>query len=160
MDNIAMLFVCLGVGMALRWFARVPDNAHVTINAFIINVALPALILQQIHGVRIDPTMVFAVVMPWLIFGASVALFWLVGRQLKLPQATIGALAVIGGLGNTSFLGLPMIEGVCFILHLIRIVAYQLGLDGPRLADRGAPSRRFVQRGLPIGHASRRGRIS
>ncbi len=110
MDNIAMLFVCLGVGMALRWFARVPDNAHVTINAFIINVALPALILQQIHGVRIDPTMVFAVVMPWLIFGASVALFWLVGRQLKLPQATIGALAVIGGLGNTSFLGLPMIE--------------------------------------------------
>ena len=51
-------------------------------------------------------------------------------------------------------------EGVCFILHLIRIVAYQLGRDGPRLAGRGAPSRRFVQRGLPIGHASRRGRIS
>ena len=55
MDNIAMLFLCLAVGMALRKFGRVPDNAHVTINGFIVNVALPALILQQIHNVKLDP---------------------------------------------------------------------------------------------------------
>ena len=54
--------------------------------------------------------MVYAVLMPWLLFAASAALFWVVGRQLDLPPATTGALAVVGGLGNTSFIGLPMIE--------------------------------------------------
>jgi predicted permease len=110
MDNIAMLFLCLAIGMALRKLGRVPDNAHVTLNAFIVNVALPALILQQIHNVNLDPAMIYAVLMPWLLFAASAALFWIIGRQLKLPPTTTGALAVVGGLGNTSFIGLPMIE--------------------------------------------------
>lgn len=110
MDNIAMLIACLAIGMALRQFNRLPENAPASINAFIINVALPALILRQIHDVRFDPTMLLAVLMPWLIFAASVVLFWFVGRSLDLPRATTGALAVVGGLGNTSFLGLPMIE--------------------------------------------------
>ena len=42
MTNIAMLVVCLVVGMILRITRRVPVNAHVSINAFIIHVALPA----------------------------------------------------------------------------------------------------------------------
>ena len=110
MDNIIMLFVCLAMGMALRWSNRVPDNAHVTINAFIIHVSLPALTLLQIHAVRLDRSLLDAVCMPWLLFAASVALFWAVGNALKLPRTTTGALAVVGGLGNTSFIGLPMIE--------------------------------------------------
>ncbi len=110
MDNIALLFVCLAIGMTLRAFGRLPDNAHVTINGYIINIALPALIFQQIHLVRFHADLAFAVLMPWLLFTASVALFLLVGRSLALPRTTTGALAVVGGLGNTSFLGLPMIE--------------------------------------------------
>jgi hypothetical protein len=39
MDHIAMLFLCLAIGIALRKFRRIPDNAHTTINAFIINVS-------------------------------------------------------------------------------------------------------------------------
>jgi predicted permease len=110
MDNILMLFACLAIGMALRKFHRVPDNAHTAINAFIVNVALPALILQQIHGLKFDVAMVYAVLMPWILFAISAAIFWAVGRQLNLPRTTTGALAVVGGLGNTSFIGLPMIE--------------------------------------------------
>jgi predicted permease len=110
MDNIIMLFVCLAVGMALRWSKRVPDNAHTSINAFIIHVSLPALTLLQVHAVGLDPALFYAVVMPWLLFLASATLFWAVGRALRLPPATTGALAVVGGLGNTSFIGLPMIE--------------------------------------------------
>ena len=110
MDNIIMLFVCLAAGMALRLSGRVPENAHVGINAFIIHISLPALTLLQVHNARLDPTLFYAVLMPWLLFAASALLFWIVGRALRLPRATIGALAVVGGLGNTSFIGLPMIE--------------------------------------------------
>jgi predicted permease len=110
MNNIIMLLVCLAIGMLLRKFNRVPDNAHTAINACIIHISLPALTLLQIHDVRPDPALFYAVLMPWLLFGVSVVLFWSIGRRLKLPRPTTGALAVVGGLGNTSFIGLPMIE--------------------------------------------------
>ncbi len=110
MDNVIMLFACLAVGMALRWGKRVPDNAHTSINAFIIHVSLPAVTLLQVHSVVFDPALLYAALMPWLLFAASAVLFWAVGRLLRLPRTTIGALAVVGGLGNTSFMGLPMIE--------------------------------------------------
>jgi predicted permease len=54
--------------------------------------------------------------------------FWLVGRWLHLPRATTGALILVGGLGNTSFFGLPMVEA--FYGHAglsTAIVADQLG---------------------------------
>lgn len=110
MNNIILLFACLGIGMALRWSGRAPDNAHTSINAFVIHVSLPALTLLQVHAVTIDTTLAYAVLMPWLLFLASVALFWSLGTALGLPRTTTGALAVVGGLGNTSFVGLPMIE--------------------------------------------------
>ena len=110
MDNIIMLLLCLAIGMALRLFKRAPDNAHTSINSFIIYVSLPALTLLQIHAITLNPSLLYAIFMPWLLFAASALLFWMVGRALKLPKATTGALAVVGGLGNTSFIGLPMIE--------------------------------------------------
>ncbi len=110
MDNVIMLFACLAVGMALRWGKRVPENAHTSINAFVIHVSLPALTLLQMRFVVLDPALLYAALMPWFLFAASAILFWAVGRLLRLPRTTIGALAVVGGLGNTSFMGLPMIE--------------------------------------------------
>jgi malate permease and related proteins len=110
MDNIIMLVFCLAAGMGLRWSGRVPDNAHIALNAFIIHVSLPAVTLLQVHGVSLACPLIYAVLMPWLLFAASAGLFWTIGRALRLPRATTGALAVLGGLGNTSFIGLPMIE--------------------------------------------------
>ena len=110
MTNVAMLVVCLLVGMLLRKTRRVPENAHVSINAFIVHVALPALILGQIHGLRLSPELFFPVSMPWLLFALSLPAFMLVGRWLKLPATVTGALIMTAGLANTSFVGLPMIE--------------------------------------------------
>lgn len=110
MQNIILLLLCLAIGMVLRHFNRVPDNAHTTLNVFIINVSFPALILGQVHGLHFGSALLFSVLMPWLMFGIGVALFWTTARYLKLPPATTGALMLTGGLANTSFIGLPMIE--------------------------------------------------
>jgi predicted permease len=110
MTNIAMLVVCLLAGMVLRLTRRVPDNAHLGINAFIIHVALPALILGQIHGLRITPELLYPVSMPWVMFAITVVVFAAIGRLLKFPDVVTGALIITAGLANTSFVGLPMIE--------------------------------------------------
>ena len=128
MDNIIMLFACLAIGMGLRRFNRVPEHAHISINAFIINVSLPAVTLLQIHAVRLDQSLLYAALMPWLVFAASALLFWYLGRMLKLSRATTGALAVLGGLGNTSFIGLPMIESFYGVTGMpVGIIIDQLG---------------------------------
>jgi malate permease and related proteins len=45
MSNIILLLFCLVAGIALRALKRVPENAHQAINAFVLNISLPALAL-------------------------------------------------------------------------------------------------------------------
>jgi predicted permease len=54
--------------------------------------------------------MLLVAAMAWLVFGVSAGFFWFVGRRLHLFRATTGALTLVGGLGNTSFFGVPMVE--------------------------------------------------
>lgn len=96
--------------MLLRRFRRMPDNAPATLNGFIIHVSLPALTLRYIHELKISGDVMLTALMAWLVFGLSFLFFRAVGRWLRLPRATTGALILVGGLGNTSFFGLPMVE--------------------------------------------------
>jgi len=110
MTNISMLIVCLLAGLLLRAAQRVPDNAHAAINGFIVNVALPALVLGQIHGLRLTTNLLWPASMPWLLFALSATVFTVLARLMKLPRSTAGAFIMTAGLANTSFVGLPMIE--------------------------------------------------
>ena len=110
MNNLLLLVLCFAAGMLLRRFGRMPDNAPATLNSFIIHVSLPALTLLYIHQLKFTGDMLLTCLMAWLVFCASVGFFWLAARLLRLSRATTGALMLTGGLGNTSFFGLPMVE--------------------------------------------------
>lgn len=64
MNNIILLFACLLLGMLLRVTNRIPDNTHNALNAFIIHISLPALIILQIHGVTLRPQLLLSIAMP------------------------------------------------------------------------------------------------
>lgn len=110
MTNIIMLFVCLVAGLLLARSRRLPDNAHTTISGFIVHIALPALILSQIHGLHLSSDMLWPILMPWMLFAMSSAIFVFIARVWRFSPLTTGALIITAGLGNTSFVGLPMIE--------------------------------------------------
>lgn len=110
MSNLILLVACFVAGMLLRRARRLPENAPAALNGFVIHVSLPALTLLYIHDLKFDGDVLLVALMAWLVFGLSLGFFWLVGRWLKLPRATTGALMLTGGLGNTSFFGLPMVE--------------------------------------------------
>jgi malate permease and related proteins len=84
MSNIVMLFACLAIGMGLRRFNRLPDQAPISINAFLINVSLPAVTFLRIHAVRLDQSLLYAALMPWLIFAMSAFLFWYFGARAAI----------------------------------------------------------------------------
>jgi predicted permease len=110
MNNIVLLFLCLLFGIALRMMRRFPDNAHLSLNSFIIHISLPALIILQIHHVSLRPEHLFSIAMPWIMFSIGVGFFWVLSARLRFSRETTGALMLSGGLANTSFVGLPMIE--------------------------------------------------
>lgn len=110
MSNFILLTTCFILGMALPRLGRMPVDASRSFNAFIINVSLPALALHYIHEIRFESALFFPAAMPALIFAGSL-LFALAGARLfSLDRATTGCLIVVGGVSNTTIVGLPMIE--------------------------------------------------
>jgi hypothetical protein len=109
-NNFVLLGACFLLGMLLRRSGRLPPNAHAALNGFVIHISLPAVTLLYVHGLQMDATLLFPVAMAWVMFGAGLLVFRVVGGALALPRETVGALILTGSLANTSFIGLPMIE--------------------------------------------------
>lgn len=110
MNNIILLIVCFCAGMILRRSGRFPEATPAALNGFVIHVSLPALALLHIHRIKPDASLIFPALMAWVLFGVGYLFFRTVSRFAGFPPATTGALSLVGGLGNTSFVGLPMIE--------------------------------------------------
>jgi len=110
MNNLLLLIVCFVIGMLLHRYKRMPVNTPAVLNTFIIHVSFPALILFSVHSMKISGHIGLMAAMAWICFALSAGFFRLVGRRLNLPRPTEGALILTGGLCNTSYVGLPMIE--------------------------------------------------
>ena len=110
MNNIIMLILCFVAGILLRRARLMPENAPATLNSFIIHISVPSLTLLYIHDLKLTGDIFLVMAMAWLCFGMAAGFFWLAGRYFGFSRGTVGALILTGGLGNTAFFGLPMIE--------------------------------------------------
>ncbi|WP_320039899.1 hypothetical protein [uncultured Desulfobacter sp.] len=110
MSNIILLVVRFLAGIMLRKISQCPANTPEALNGFIIYISLPSLALYHIHTLAITRELIYTGLMAWILFGLGAFFFYFTGKKLKLSRATIGALVLTGGLGNTSFVGLPMIS--------------------------------------------------
>lgn len=110
MNNYVLLGACLLLGLFLRRSGRLPDNAAASLNGFVVHISLPALTLTYVHGLKLDTSLILPALMAWVMFGVGCGFFWLAARALGFSRATTGGLMLTGGLANTSFIGLPMID--------------------------------------------------
>lgn len=128
MANIILLAVCLLAGMGLKRTGRFPEATPAAFNGFIIHISLPALAVLHVHDLKLDSSLALTAAMAWVLFGFAWAFFGVAGKFIRLDKETIGALILVAGLGNTSFVGLPMIEAYFGKEYLgIGIIADQLG---------------------------------
>ena len=109
MQHIVLIFACLLIGIGLRWSGRLPDTATKVLGGWVINVALPAAALRNVHELFLHPDWWLAAATPWL--GAILAIIVIVplSKALGWSRQRTGALILVAGWGNTSFVGLPMI---------------------------------------------------
>lgn len=112
MDNILLIFICLLMGLGMQQLAAFPKNGHLALNQFIIYVALPALALFYIPKITISTNLLYPLAVAWIGFGLSFLFFYSIGKRLGWPNRLIGCLIITAGLGNTSFVGFPIIQAL------------------------------------------------
>lgn len=120
MEHLLAIGLCLVAGVALRQLAGRnkpglggaidPDGLARALNAFAITVPLPALVLRQLVTLELHPTLLLPALVPWALLALSAGLVLLAARLRAWDRATTGALLLVVPLGNTSFLGLPLVE--------------------------------------------------
>ncbi len=128
MSALLLLVACLVLGVLVARTANPPATLPQSLNWWVINVALSALVLHLIPTLQFDWEFWFLSASQWLVFLGAWAVFASLGRALRWTRARIGALTLVCGLGNTAFIGFPMIEA----LHgregvKLALVADQLG---------------------------------
>jgi malate permease and related proteins len=112
MNGLVLLFICLALGIVIAHTVRPPATLASSLNWWVIYIALPAMVLDLVPRIHFEAQFWFLTAANWLVFLGSVLLFALLGRFLGWTRARIGALSLVGGLGNTALVGYPMIEGL------------------------------------------------
>ncbi|MEC5156923.1 AEC family transporter [Chryseobacterium sp. MP_3.2] len=110
MSNLILLFLCLFLGIFLRKTKLFPADGHLALNSFVITISLSALSLYYIPKIILDVQLIFPVLVPWLNIILAFFFFTILGKKLKWSKTTIGALVLCAGFGNTSFVGIPIIQ--------------------------------------------------
>lgn len=128
MTALLLLACCLLLGLATARLARPPAGLAASLNWWVIQIALPALVLELIPRLHMDPDLWFLVASQWMVFAAALVVFHTLGSRLGWSRARIGALVLMTGLGNTSFVGYPLLEALRGREGLaLGVVADQLG---------------------------------
>lgn len=115
-QNLFIVTSCIAIGATLKKIARFPNQTPSALNAFVIWVSLPALILKEIPNALESAVwnleLLVPVSMAWILFALSVYTFSSLQRMNGWPTQTVGAVTLTAGLGNTSFVGFPLIESL------------------------------------------------
>jgi len=110
MQNFVIIAVFLALGALCKKLFSLPEKAPIYINNFVINIALPAVILLKLPQLPLNKTVLLPMLVPWLaalpLVGGTV---W-TARRLGWSRDVIGALILLVLYGNSSYFGFPMVR--------------------------------------------------
>ncbi len=110
METVLPFFILMLIGLTLQYLKVFPAETDKSLNLYVIYIALPALILQQVPALEFSGSILAPFIMPWLVVVFSGSAVLLLCRAMRWSRETTGALLLMVPLGNTSFLGVPMVE--------------------------------------------------
>ena len=110
MENFIITITFLLIGMTLKRIPDFPEETGNVLNLFVIYISLPALVLLKIPELVFSRNLLVPALMPWGMLIFSCALILILSRLFKWERATTGCLLLLIPLGNTSFLGIPMVK--------------------------------------------------
>lgn len=117
MINFIVIFFCMFMGMVLKKHKNFHSHSTASIiNSYIIFISLPSLVLAQfpklVSTLQISGNWWMPVIMAWLTFLLSTVCINFCAKKFHWTKETTGALVLTAGLGNTSFVGFPILEAL------------------------------------------------
>jgi hypothetical protein len=111
-DAFALIIAMLALGIVFARLELFPANAAEVLNAVVLYVCLPAAILLYVPRLQVDASVLGLIATPWLLALATVGLVLLAQRVLDLRREQCAVLLLCVALGNTSFIGYPMVRAL------------------------------------------------
>jgi predicted permease len=111
MINFILIALCIIAGWTLAKLRILPAGSHRGINVWIIYLAVPAVSLKYIPTIAWSSDLLLPALMPIIVWAGSWLIFRLYSWRWPTDDATRTALTLTAGLGNTSFIGFPLILG-------------------------------------------------
>lgn len=91
---------------------KLPPTTPRYLNKYVIWIALPATILSTVPKLEISSDLLIPASMPWVVFLIGLIVFGIIRLLFHFEKPTLGALILTGSLGNTSFVGFPMLTAL------------------------------------------------
>jgi predicted permease len=110
MANLVVLFYCFMMGIIMKRTGRFPSSTARVLNQVVINISFPALALYYVHKLEFSAELIFPMMTSIIVFFVGAGFFLLMGKLLKLDRKTVGCLILAGALGNTAFVGFPLVQ--------------------------------------------------
>ena len=111
-DAFALILTMLTLGMLFARLKVLPGNAAEVLNLIVLYVCLPAAVLLYVPRLHVQASLAGLVVTPWLLALATIALVTLATRLFKFRRDEHAVLLLCVALGNTSFIGYPMVRAL------------------------------------------------
>lgn len=127
MSALLLVVACIGAGALV---ARLPHPPGLVagLNWWVLNIALPPLIVLQVTRLSWSVELLWPAAAMWLVFFGAWLTMAGMGRLCRWTRGETGALVLTCGLGNTAFVGYPLIEALRGDEALgVAVVADQLG---------------------------------
>lgn len=125
---IGIVITAFFLGWIICVVRPLPASVIAAAEKYVLTVALPALIISLMSRVVIDTALLVPLGVAWVSMATSAVIIIVIARIFAWSPQITGALLVVAVLGNTSFLGVGMVEGLLGADHLVAAIAYdQLG---------------------------------
>ena len=112
MYNFILIFVFLFLGLILQNIKGFPIGVYKILNTIVIYFCLPALALYYIPKIGDSDELLYPIGVAWITFTGAYLFFTFFGKKYGWSKKLIGCLIITAGLGNTSFLGFPIIQAL------------------------------------------------
>lgn len=110
MINFILIICCIAAGIIMSYMRILPKDAYKSVNAWLLYVALPALALRFVPEIEWNSRLILPGISPLIVWVGAWIWVSLYAKRFNVSKATKTALIITCGLGNTSFLGFPLIS--------------------------------------------------
>ena len=111
-DAFFLIVLMLVLGKLCAKARLFPDNAAEVLNQFAMYVCLPAAVLRYGSKLEIGPEILSIAAVPWGLGAIAVALVLALRRSLGWSREVCAVLLLCVPLGNTSYLGYPLVQAM------------------------------------------------